>query len=182
MHACLWLQPCREHASKQRYTYTNICAWYWFLCVKKIGSANLPHRPLCFKKIKTITTTAFSISSTVVLNPYSHSTAFGPQSFAPLILVGSSLIDLFQSDIQMLHNLQIDNGIQKCVNSSWATATFSVRFCNDWLLVLKIRFQVFFLQAKKSTSFSSDRKILILLLSVLFHLQYSGSVFWKFNF
>ena len=31
----------------------------------------------------TTTTTAFLISNTVVRNPYTHSTAFDPQSFAP---------------------------------------------------------------------------------------------------
>ena len=43
-----------------------------------------PHKPLCFKKIQTTTTTAFLISNTALPNPYSHSTAFNPQSFAPL--------------------------------------------------------------------------------------------------
>ena len=50
---------------------------------KYFGSANLPHRQLSFKKIRT-TTTAFLVSSKVVPNPYSHSTAFVPQSFTPL--------------------------------------------------------------------------------------------------
>ena len=36
------------------------------------------------KKIRTTTTTAFLISNTVVLNPYSHSTAFNPHFFTPL--------------------------------------------------------------------------------------------------
>ena len=39
-----------------------------------------PRRPLCFKKIRTTTTTAFLISNTVVLNPYSHRPAFNLQS------------------------------------------------------------------------------------------------------
>ena len=42
------------------------------------------------------------ISNTVVPNPYSQ----------------VSLIDLSQSDIQILYGLQIDNGIRQCVNSS----------------------------------------------------------------
>ena len=37
----------------------------------------------CFKK-KRNTTTAFLISNTVVPIPYSHSTVFDPQSFAPI--------------------------------------------------------------------------------------------------
>ena len=55
----------------------SICQ-YWELLI-----AN-PHRPLCFKKIRTTTSTAFLNSNTVVLNPYNHSTTFIPQSFAPL--------------------------------------------------------------------------------------------------
>ena len=42
---------------------------------------NFPHRLLCFKKIKATTTTASLISNLVVLNLYSQSTAFNPQSF-----------------------------------------------------------------------------------------------------
>ena len=38
------------------------------------------HRPLCFKKIRTTTTTAFLISNTVAPNPYSHSTALSSRS------------------------------------------------------------------------------------------------------
>ena len=48
------------------------------------NNLNLPHRPLCFKKIKATTTTVFLIPTTVVPNPYSHITAFDPQSFATL--------------------------------------------------------------------------------------------------
>ena len=43
-----------------------------------------PQRPWCSKKIRTTTITAFLISNTVVQNSYSNSTAFDPQSFAPL--------------------------------------------------------------------------------------------------
>ena len=50
------------------------------------------------------------------------------------------------------------------------------------LLVLKMRFQVFSFASKKVQGFSSDRKILMSLLSVLFHLQNRVSVFWNFNF
>ena len=48
---------------------------------------------------------------------------------------------------------------------------FSVRFCDNSLLVLKLRFQVFSFTSKKVQGSSSDRKILMLLLAVLFHLQ-----------
>ena len=54
---------------------------------------------------------------------------------------------------------------------------FSVRFCNNSLSVLKMRFEVFSFPSKKVQGFSSDRKILMLLLSVLFHLQNRGK-FW----
>ena len=45
----------------------------------------------------------------------------------------------------------------------------SIRICDNSLLVLKMRFQVFSFVSKKLQSFSSDNKLLILLLSVLFH-------------
>ena len=52
-----------------------------------------------------------------------------------------------------------------------AIICFSVRFCDDPLLVLKMHFQVFSCPSKKVQGFSSGRKILMSLLSVLFHLQ-----------
>ena len=54
---------------------------------------------------------------------------------------------------------------------------FSVRFYGNSLLVLKMRFQVFSFASKKVQGFSSDRKILVSLLSVLFHLRNRVSVF-----
>ena len=54
---------------------------------------------------------------------------------------------------------------------------FFVRFCNDSLLVLKMRFQVFTFVTKKVQGFSKDGKILMSLLSVLFHLRKYVSVF-----
>ena len=54
---------------------------------------------------------------------------------------------------------------------------FSVRFCDNSLLVLKMRFQVFSFASKKVQGFSSDKKILMSLLSLLFHLQNRVSVF-----
>ena len=47
----------------------------------------------------------------------------------------------------------------------------SVRFCNNLLLVLKMRFLVFSFASKNVQGFSSDRNILMPLFSVLFHLQ-----------
>ena len=38
---------------------------------------------------------------------------------------------------------------------------FSVRFCDNSLLVLKMRFQVFSFASKKVQGFSSDRKMLM---------------------
>ena len=43
-----------------------------------------PHRPLCFKKVRTTTITTFLISKTVVSKPGSYSTAFDSQSLTPL--------------------------------------------------------------------------------------------------
>ena len=55
---------------------------------------------------------------------------------------------------------------------------FSVlRFSDNSLLVLKMRFQVFPFANKKVQGFSNGRKILMSLLSVLFHLQNFVSVF-----
>ena len=54
---------------------------------------------------------------------------------------------------------------------------FSVRFRDNSLLVLKMRFQLFSFASKKVHGFSSGRKILMLLLSVLFHLQNCVSIF-----
>ena len=48
---------------------------------------------------------------------------------------------------------------------------FSVRFCDNSLLVLKMVFQFFSSASKKVQEFSDDKKILMSLLSVLFHLQ-----------
>ena len=39
---------------------------------------------------------------------------------------------------------------------------FSVWFCENYLLVLEIRFQVFYLTSKKIQGFSSDKKILLM--------------------
>ena len=42
------------------------------------------HRALCYKKIRTTSTTALLISNVVVPNPYSHHAAFDPRSTASL--------------------------------------------------------------------------------------------------
>ena len=57
------------------------------------------------------------------------------------------------------------------------TICFSVRFCDNSLLVLKMRFQVFSFASKKVQGFSSDKKILMLLLTVLLYLENRVSVF-----
>ena len=54
---------------------------------------------------------------------------------------------------------------------------FSLQFCDNSLLVLKMRFQVFSFASKKVKEFSRDRKILMSLLSVLFHLENRVSIF-----
>ena len=52
-----------------------------------------------------------------------------------------------------------------------AIICLSERFSDNPVLVLKMRFQVFSFASKKVQGFSRNRKILMLLLSVLFHLQ-----------
>ena len=54
----------------------------------------------------------FLIYNTVVLNPYSHITAY--------LKFQVRLIDMSWFDIKILHDLKIDNGIWQCVNSTWA--------------------------------------------------------------
>ena len=54
---------------------------------------------------------------------------------------------------------------------------FSVRVRDNSLLVLKMRFQVFAFTSKKVQGFPKDMRILMSLLSVLFHLQNRFSVF-----
>ena len=85
------------------------------------NNLNLPifHSPLCSKKIKITTTTAFLISNTVVPNPYSHIRAFIPHLSHPYLQFHNCLIDLSQPDIQILYGLQIDHGIRQCINSGW---------------------------------------------------------------
>ena len=53
----------------------------------------------------------------------------------------------------------------------------SVQFYNSSLLVFKLRFQVFSLSCKKVQGFSIDRKLLMSLLSVLFHIPNRVSIF-----
>ena len=59
---------------------------------------------------------------------------------------------------------------------------FSVRFCDNSLLVLKMPPQVFSFASKKKQGSASDGKITMLLLSVLFYLQNRVSAFRNFNF
>ena len=73
--------------------------------------------------------------------------------------------------------------------NSWFTVVFfnyiicfSVRFCDNLLLVLKMLFQVFAFASKKIHGFSSDSRLLMLQLLLLFHLQKRVSVFSNFKF
>ena len=52
-----------------------------------------------------------------------------------------SLIDLSQSDIQILYGLQIDNGIWQCVSSS-LTGIFKDKFVVEYLDLLQRLFQI----------------------------------------
>ena len=71
--------------------HKNSCTLFISLFKNRLNPifANTPHRPLYFTKITT-TSTAFLTSNTAVSNPYSHSTAFDPQSFASLSQVPGS--------------------------------------------------------------------------------------------
>ena len=87
----------------------------------------------------------------------------------------------FQSEQAMTkqHHISLNSQFVFVLNG---IICFSVRFCDNSLLVLKTRFQVFYISSKKVQGFSSDRRILKSLLSVLFHIQNHVSVFWNFNF
>ena len=60
------------------------------------------------------------------------------------------------------------------------TGRAHLRMNSLWIIFVKNAFSGLFL--RKVQEFSSDRKILMSLLSVLFHLQNHVSVFWNFNF
>ena len=77
-----------------------------------------PHRPVCFKKIRTATTSA-SILNTVVWNQYSIVQNSILNLLHHYLKFQVCFTDLSQSDIQTLYGLQIVNGIWQCVNSSW---------------------------------------------------------------
>ena len=91
----------------------NLCTVLIPLCKNNFESANLPHRPLCSKKIRTTTTTS---SSESLQSQYSIRSSIFPIHY---LKFQTGLIDLSQSGIQILYGLQIDNGIRQCVNSSW---------------------------------------------------------------
>ena len=88
---------------------------------------------------------------------------------------------IFQSKQPMTkqHHISLSSQFTALLNSM---ICFSVQFCDYSLLVLKMRIQVFSFATKKVQGFSSDWKILMLLLSVLLHLQNCISLFWNFNF
>ena len=77
--------------------------------------------------------------------------------------------------------------LQVALNSQFNVALngiiyFSVQICDNSLLALKMLFQVFSFASKKVQGFSSDRKMLMPLESLLFYLQNLVSVYWNFNF
>ena len=117
--------------------HKNSCTLFISLFKNRLNPifANTPHRPLYFTKITT-TSTAFLTSNTAVSNPYSHSTAFDPQSFASLYQVPGSFnrcasvwywSTLRPSNSSWYSDLQTDNDIRQCVNISW-TGVFKSKF------------------------------------------------------
>ena len=87
----------------------------------------------------------------------------------------------FNQNNQWLNNVHISLNSQFNVVLN-EIICFSVRICDNPLLVLKRIFQVFFSATKKLQGFPSDRKMLLSLQSLLFYLQNRVSVFWNFNF
>ena len=82
----------------------------------------------------------------------------------------------FNQEKQSLNNITSLNSQFTAVLSG--IICFSVRFSDNSLLMLKVRFQVFSFASKKVQGFSSDMKTLMLFESLLFHLQNSVSVFF----
>ena len=72
-------------------------------------------------------------------------------------------------------NFLINQFLNNIIYHYVANFCFSVSFCNNSLLVSKM------LGSKKVQGFSSNRKILMSLQSLLFHLQKRVSVFGNFN-
>ena len=83
-------------------------------------------------------------------------------------------LQLFVEKCQLWHHISLNSQLNVVLNG---IICFSVQFCDNSLLMLKKRFQVFSFASKKVQGFSSDRKILMSLLSVLFHLQNLVSFF-----
>ena len=96
----------------------------------------IPQRPLHFMKIWITSTTAFLIPCTVVPNAYSHSKLFHPQSSATLSSVSGSvnIVDLSQSDIHILYNLQIDNEFWR-TNSWFMVSVSDFLHCSSFQLI-----------------------------------------------
>ena len=76
---------------------------------------------------------------------------------------------IFQSKQPMTKYISLNSSFTVVLNG---IICFSVRICDNSL---------FSFTSKKLQGFSSDRKILVLLLSLLFHLQNRVSVFWNLN-
>ena len=66
----------------------------------------------------------------------------------------------FNQNKQWINNIIYHNGIILDGTVLDEIICFSVRFSNNLLLVLKMRFQVFSFAGKKVQGFSSDRKML----------------------
>ena len=110
--------------------------------------------------------------NTWIINSWTHAVYFFFLSVSFLCFVRFTLDHRTALD----HRTTLDHhGIFVCSDWKWFVLDLHV-------LVLKMRFQVFSLVSKKVQGFSNDRKILMSLLSVLFHIQNRRSVFWHFNF
>ena len=104
---------------------------------KQFKSANLSHRPLYCKKIKKPLTqhSQFSTQQSCVLTAIAQHLILNLPH--PYLNFQVSLIDLSQPDIQILYGLQIDDGIQQCVNSS-STGIFKNKFVVHGIILVQL--------------------------------------------
>ena len=126
------ITSCKSHELWKLSTVLSTCH-NWGLLI------TCAHKSLCFKKIRTTTTTAFLIFNTVVPNPYSLSTAFDSHSFVPLSF-RLRLIDLSHCGIQMLYRFQIDNSIRECETAAELEFPWSIASKLDLLHLFSFQF------------------------------------------
>ena len=96
-------------------------ARYWFFCVKIILIGQCVCLFFCAVigcLLLSFIVLSYSLPRCAVLI-FLFACFYGSRFCSPAINSRSALIDLSQSDIQILHALRIDNGIPQCACSSW---------------------------------------------------------------